>query len=604
MEALSRDGATPQLAGRRARMPSTSRNRSTRRSPRRAARPWGTHRAIGLLGLALPAACAAAPDRTAQPDPPPLEVGVVPPPLPYAPGFDALHYHIALTVPEAGRRIDARTTLVIALRSPLQDTLRLDLTGLRAYDVRVGIGTRSGARPETAPFYQAEGRLVLAVPAGAGVGDTLHVHVAYGGEPDDGLVIGANVHGEWGAFGDNWPNRARFWFPSIDHPSDKATVSFEVRAPGGWRVLANGRLTEEPADGVWRYEMPVPLPTYLMVIGAARFAVGSVDDCADGGMAPARPDRCVPVTSWTFPADSAHGAHVFRRGGEMVEYYARAVGPYPYTKLAHAQAATRFGGMENAGAIFYSQDAVAERRDIEGTVAHETAHQWFGNAVTPHDWPHLWLSEGFATYYGALFFEHADGRDAFRERIDRARRAYLESHVRDLAMVDTLAIPGDNLLGLLNANSYQKGAAVLHMLRGMLGDDIFFSAVRRYYNDHVHGTAVTADLRRAFELEAGQGLGWFFDQWVFRPGHPVLRFDWRWDAPHGEAVVELEQVQDRDWPVFRLPFDIEFDTPTGTVRRTGELRDRRATVRFALPGPPTGARFDPDGWLLFAAADG
>jgi aminopeptidase N len=421
-------------------------------------------------------------------------------------------------------------------------------------------------------------------------------------------VIGENVHGERGAFGDNWPNRARFWFPSIDHPSQKATVSFQVTAPPGWRVLADGRRADAPAhhappaDGVWRYELPVPIPTYLMVIGAARFAVGTIDGCADGGIAHARPDRCVPVTSWTFPPDSAHGMQVFRRAGEMIRFYSDLVAPYPYTKLAHAQAATRFGGMENAGAIFYSEQAIADRRDLEGTVAHETAHQWFGNSVTPADWPHLWLSEGFATYYGALFFEHADGADAFRQRIAAIQRGYLQSQVRHLAMVDTVRIPGDNLLGLLNANSYQKGGAVLHMLRGLLGDDVFFDGVRRYYAAHAHGTAVSADLRRALERQAGTDLRWFFDQWVFSPGHPVLRFDWRWDDAAGEVVVELEQTQQRDWPTFRLPVELAFATPAGEVRRTAEMRERRQTFRFPLPAPPARATLDPAGWLLFAPA--
>jgi aminopeptidase N len=556
--------------------------------------------------LLLAGGCATAADPRTLPDPEPIEVGVVPPPGPYAPGFDALHYHIALTLPETGERVDAQANIAIGVVAPRPDTLRLDLTGLRAHAVRVGVGTRtpSGA----VDFRQSGGRLILPVPATAAVGDTLHVRVEYGGQPTDGLLIGENLHGQRVAFADNWPNRARFWFPSIDHPSDKATVSFEVNAPQGWRVLSNGRRADAaehaapPADGVWRYDLPVPIPTYLMVIGAAPFTVGVIDECADGGIAHARPDRCVRITVWTFPADSARGMRLFRRAGEMVELYSTLIAPYPYTKLAHAQSATRFGGMENAGAIFYAQAPIAQGRDIEGTVAHETAHQWFGNSVTPADWPHLWLSEGFATYFGALFFEHADGPAAFRQRLDATRRGYLTANVQHLAIVDTVAIPGDNLLGLLNANSYQKGGLVLHMLRGLLGDEVFFAGVRRFYANHAHDTAVTADLRRAFEEQSGRELGWFFEQWVFQPGHPVIRFDWRWDAQAGEAVVDLEQTQHRDWPAFRLSADLDFVTPSGVIRRSVEMDARQGTFRFSLPERPTAARFDPDGWLLHARA--
>jgi aminopeptidase N len=557
------------------------------------------------------AACATAPGvgPGAGPllDPEPIEVGVVPPPLPYAPGFDALHYHIELDVPAAGGRIEANTTVILAVTTPRPDTLHLDLTGLAVREVRVARG-RAGQANRTA-FRQAHGRLIMGVPAAVNAGDTLYVHVAYGGEPTDGLIIRDNVHGQRGAFGDNWPNRARFWFPSIDHPSDKATVSFAVRAPVGWQVLANGRRTdphqridEPPRDGIWRYEMPVPIPTYLMVIGATPFSVGTVDGCAAGGTAPARSDECVAVTSWAFPPDSAHAMHVFRRGGDMIEFYSRVVGPYPYTKLAHAQSATRFGGMENAGAIFYSERAIAEGRDIEGTVAHETAHQWFGNAVTPRDWPHLWLSEGFATYFDAVYFEHADGPQALRAKVEGSRRSYLASQVRDLAIVDTTQIPGNNLLRLLNANSYQKGGWVLHMLRNEVGDDAFFAAVRRYYARHVHDTAVTADLRRAFEEQTGRDLGWFFEQWLFRPGHPTLRHDMSWDAQRGEAVVTIEQVQDPAWPTFRFPLTLELATPAGPVRHTGDVHERRTTIRVPLPAQPASLTLDPDVTLLFAPA--
>jgi aminopeptidase N len=566
-----------------------------------------THtRVVVAIPVLLAGGCAAIPDPRTLPDPTPIEVGVVPPAGPYAPGFDALHYHIALTVPETGRRIDGQADIAVAVVAPRPDTLRLDLTGLRVHDVLVAVG--AGTTFRATDFRQADGRLILPVPGTASVGDTLHVRVDYGGEPTDGLIIGENLHGDWGAFADNWPNRARFWFPSIDHPSDKATVSFEARVPAGWRAIANGRRVDAaehappPPDGVWRYELPVPIPTYLMVVGAARFAVGVIDECADGGPAHARPDRCVPVTYWTFPADSANGMRLFRRGGDMVEFYSSLVAPYPYTKVAHVQSATRFGGMENAGAIFYAESPIAEGRDMEGIVAHETAHQWFGNAVTPADWSHLWLSEGFATYFGALFFEHADGRAAFRNSMNATRRGYLTSNVRNLAVVDTTAVPGNNLLGLLNANSYQKGGAVLHMLRGLLGDDVFFDGIRRYYASHAHGTAVTADLRRALEEQSGRELGWFFDQWVFRPGHPILRFAWHWDAAAGEAVVDLEQTQDRAWPTFRLPFEVDFVTSGGVVRHSGELKGCQATFRFALPAPPSGARFDPEGWLLYAPA--
>ncbi|HEX7090835.1 MAG TPA: M1 family aminopeptidase [Longimicrobiales bacterium] len=540
-----------------------------------------------------PQAAGPLPPTPAEPEP--IAPGQAPPPGPYAPGFDAVHYDIALALPDTGSRIRGITRARIALVEPRADTLRLDLVGLAVERVRVN-GRDAAHRHEA-------GKLHVPVPAGAAAGDTITVEVAYAGRPDDGLVIGANVHGRPTAFADNWPDRARFWFPSIDHPSDKATAAFAVSAPQPWAVIANGERRDDVALGppapaavsgarraVWRWATDRPIPTYTMVIGAAEFAIGRAGDaCAPSG------DACIETTWWVFPPDTAHARRVFGRADEMVAFYAELVAPFPYEKLAHVQSSTRYGGMENVTAIFYDERAIAAGRDIEGTVAHETAHQWFGDAVTEADWHHLWLSEGFATYFGALFFEHADGVQRFREIMERNRRAYLASDVTGRPIVDP---DEDNLFELLNANNYQKGGWVLHMLRGLLGDSAFFDGIRRYYRAHEHGTALTEDLIRAMQMASGRELDWFFEQWVFRPGYPRLRVAWAWDAGAGEAVVAIEQVQPAAWPTFRMPLDVELVTPSGTVRRRIEVAERREVARIALDAAPSAVRVDPDGWVL------
>jgi aminopeptidase N len=528
-------------------------------------------------------------------EPDPIPPGQAPPPGPYAPGFDAVHYDIALALPDTGSYIRGITRARIALVEPRADTLRLDLVGLAVERVRVN-GRDAAHRHEA-------GKIHVPVPASAAVGDTITVEVAYAGRPDDGLIIGTNVHGRPTAFADNWPDRARFWFPSIDHPSDKATVAFAVSAPEPWAVVANGErrddvALEPPAPAavtgarraVWRWATDRPIPTYTMVIGAAEFAIGRAGEaCAPSG------DACIETTWWVFPPDTAHARRVFRRADQMVSFYSALVAPFPYEKLAHVQSSTRYGGMENVSAIFYSERAIAAGRDIEGTVAHETAHQWFGDAVTEADWHHLWLSEGFATYFGALFFEHADGVERFREIMDGNRRAYLASDVTDRPIVDPAE---DDLFQLLNANNYQKGAWVLHMLRGILGDSVFFDGIRRYYRAHEHGTALTEDLVRAMESASGRELDWFFEQWVFRPGHPQLRVEWTWDRGTREVALVIEQAQPAAWPTFRLPMEVELVTAEGTVRRRIELDERRKLFRLPLAAPPTLVRVDPDGWVL------
>ncbi|MCI0432627.1 MAG: M1 family peptidase [Gemmatimonadetes bacterium] len=533
-------------------------------------------------------------------EPVPVPSARIPPPGPYAPGFDALRYRVAIVLPAQGERITANAAIDVLVTEPRRDTLRLDLSGLAVTRVQAAV---NGAAAGVVPFRQDDGRLYVPVPVLAQSGDTLHLEVAYEGTPDDGLIIRNNVHGDRSVFADDYPDRARFWFPSIDHPGDKAIVSWEVTAPAGWQVIANGRRVGArddavPPDGVWRWETRVPIPTYTMVIGATRFTVGAVAECARGGATELRPDGCVRVTWWAFPPDRANAGEIFRRGGAMIEYYARRFGPYPYEKLAHVQSATRYGGMENVDAIFYSEQAIARGSLGETTVAHETIHQWFGDAVTPANWHHVWLSEGFATYFGMQFFEEADGVARFRELLAGSAASYLRSNVTDLPIVDTTQIPGEDLNAVLSANSYQKGGQVLHMLRGLLGDDAFFRGLRDYFSLHVHGNARTVDLQRTLEQVSGRDLAWFFEQWVYRPGYPILDVSQTWNTAAAEVVVTIDQVQKPEWPVFRMPVDLALSTPQGELRRRGELTGRRTILRFTLPAEPSRIVVDPDGWLL------
>jgi hypothetical protein len=349
-------------------------------------------------------------------EPAPITAGRPPAPGEYSTNVDALHYDIRLTLPSAGAVIEGTTEIQLALSAAAPDTLALDFTGLSVTTVTVnGTPTR---------FARDAGKLMIPVPPARGRTRRIRVAIAYRGTPDDGLIIRNNVHGHRTAFADNWPNRARFWFPSLDHPADKATAAFTILAPPGWDVVANGRRTGPPvdiraSDGAvhrrYQWRIAEPISTYNMVFGAADFQV------ATAGRVCRTTRRCVDVTTWVFPESAGTAAASFRRQA-MVEYFSQLIAPFPYETLAHVLSSTRFGGMENATAIFYDEQPLADGRNIESTVAHETAHQWFGDSVTEADWPDLWLSEGFATYFGALFFEHADGVDAFRQIMEASRR--------------------------------------------------------------------------------------------------------------------------------------------------------------------------------------
>ena len=555
--------------------------------------------ALGAVPLAPAGACAAQ-------EPVPIPAGVAPPPGPYAPGVDVVHYEVEIGLGSGTDWFAGLATVLVAVEAS-EPTLPLDFTGLEI--------TRVTLAGSDAGYTHREG--VVRVPLeGRTAGDTVEVSVAYRGVPDDGLILAENVHGEPSAFVDNWPNRTRFWLPSVDHPADKATVRFTVHAPTEWRVVANGHLTREgepTSPGAigpegdrrtWVWEVGVPISTYNMVVGAADMEVRTVGLAACGN-APAsrRPDGCVEVTYWVYPQDVERAEPSFRRAAQMVDYFTELVGPYPFEKLANVQSATRFGGMENASAIFYSERGIAEGRNIEGTVSHEIAHQWFGDAVTEADWHHLWLSEGFATYFGAVFFEHADGTSAFRERMEQSRQRILASDDANRAIVDPTE---RDLFALLNDNNYAKGGWVLHMLRGVVGDDAFFAGIREYYRRHAHSAILTEDFEAAMEEVSGQELGWFFQQWVHEPGYPVFEVSESWQPGAGGAggtlAVTLRQVQDPEWPTFRVPMELVLRRDEEAIRRRIEVREREVTVRFALEegARPGTVELDPDGWVLKA----
>jgi aminopeptidase N len=537
--------------------------------------------------------------------PDPIPMGLPPAPGRYTDEIDVLHYDVELVIPLENDRISSRT--VIRYLRPEQrgaHALTLDFTGL-AVEAVTALGI-------PVPYTFEDGIIRVDHPGRPGIFDTIQVEIMARGTPSDGLILRDNVHGAPSAFGDNWPNRARFWFPSVDHPSDKATVSFTVHAPEGRQVVANGIQEGSPvpadpdrAGGLeglwsWRWVNTVPIPTYLMVVGVAEMEVME-QGLAACGQAPASPrdDGCIEITAWAFPADTAHARQVFRRSAEMVDLYVELVGPYPYEKLANVQSSTRFGGMENASAIFYSEQAIAQGRDIEGTVAHEIAHQWFGNSLTPADWAHLWLSEGFASYFGPLFWERTEGDLALRERLAGVRERYLASDVTDRPVVDEGAA---NLLDLLNANSYQKGALVLHMLRNVMGERTFFRGIREYYRRHSGGNVVTADFRQVMEEVHGDSLEWFFQQWLHRPGYPELQTQWSWNPATRQARVTLRQQQRPDWPTFRMPVEFEFVLDGGVHRTSVWVDGRDWTGTVTLPRAPVELRVDPEGWLLFRDA--
>jgi aminopeptidase N len=274
----------------------------------------------------------------------------------------------------------------------------------------------------------------------------------------------------------------------------------------------------------------------------------------------------------------------------ILQFFEERLGAYAYDKLANVQSTTRYGGMENASSIFYSEQAVADGDDSTPLLAHEIAHQWFGNVATEADWPHLWLSEGFATYLTALYLEHARGDAVFRRYMDAARRSALTFSRRNPTepLVDTTYTDPNELL---TTNPYRKGAWVLHMLRQQLGTDTFWTGLRTYYERFRNGNATTADFRQVLEEVSGQDLRAFFDQWTRRAGHPQITATWRHDADAGVCVVDLKQTQ--SGPPFALTLEVGSGALSNQVE-TLDVRERTYTARLDCPTAPDTLTLDPN----------
>jgi aminopeptidase N len=504
-------------------------------------------------------------------------------PHPYRPGIDVLDYAIVLDLPDTGSFIRGDATLTVR-RMARVDSLVLDLRKLNVQRVTLDDRVRA--------FTRTDSTIAIRLPRG----DTGHyrVRVQYSGRPTDGLIVRRDSAKRWTYFGDNWPNRARYWIPSVDHPSDKATVTWTVRGPRGRIVVANGSLIETHTTGrgrrartTTRWRESKPIAPYLMVIAAGPLTRIDLGETACG-LAEIR--RCVSQSVYVFPEIRKTMPGNFARAGDIVRFFASKVGPFPYEKLAHLQSATRFGGMENASAIFYADNLFKRNTLGEGIIAHETAHQWFGDAVTEREWPHVWLSEGFATYFAALWTQQAHGDSAFRAEMSANRATILDDTVA-VAKRPVIDTTTTDLLALLNNNSYDKGGFVLHMLRSELGDTLFFSALQDYYRNHRHATALTVDLQQAFETAAGRGLGTFFDQWLRKPGYPEIEVTW---SDSALTSLSIGITQSQRFGYFEFPLRLALVAPNGEVRRVQISVPAQDVTRVLLPVTGSVERIDVD----------
>jgi aminopeptidase N len=497
--------------------------------------------------------------------------------------IDIKHYEFSITLTDTSDLVKGKAAIEILFR---KDTGDISLDLISKNNNKKGMAVLQVTEKGQALTYtHNNNKLTIQFASAIKKGEHRNIEVSYEGIPADGLIITKNKYGHRVFFADNWPNRARNWLPCIDHPADKAAVDFIVTAPAHYQVISNGIKTADTITGNHEkrthYTESTPLSTKIMVIGVADFAVqeaGTVNG--------------IPVSSWVYPEEKDKGFYDYALAVDILPFFIKNVGAYAFKKLANVESTTMFGGMENASAIFYSDEAsITGTRKSESLLAHEIAHQWFGDMATEADWSHLWLSEGFATYMTILYFEHKYGSDTAKKMLMKDREKVIEFAKKSLRPVVDSSVT--NYMELLNVNSYQKGSWVLHMLRKTLGDAAFWKGIRTYYKNLAGDNATTDDLRIQMESATATTLKDFFDQWLFRPGHPKLDIRWKYDAVKKAINITVIQLQN---DLYFFPLEIQIGK--GLTKQL-PITKRETNVTIPAKEKPGNLVVDPNVNLLF-----
>ena len=502
--------------------------------------------------------------------------------------IDVLHYKFSIELNDNNDTIYGNASIQLKIISAT-GSIKLDL--VKKNEAGKGMVVDSITGPGIRGFVRDRDsvRIILFPNARPGLNDTVTYSIKYHGIPSDGLIISKNKYGHRTFFADNWPDRAHHWIPCVDDPADKASVEFIVTAPSHYQVISNGIQIEETNlpdnKKLTHWKEDVPLPTKVMVIGVADFAVSRVGDI-----------NCVPVYSWVFPENKNEGFTDYAQAKDILAFFINYIGPYPYKKLANVQSKTRFGGMENAGAIFYFENSVSGNRKQETLLAHEIVHQWFGDMATEKSFAHLWLSEGFATYLTHIYVEAKYGTDSLNKRMRSEREEIIDfvktSHK---AVVDSVS----PYMQLLNTNSYQKGGWVLHMLRRQSGDSVFRKSIRKYYETYAGKNADTRDLQKVFESVSGKSLDQFFTQWLYTPENLQLDITWKYNKTAKNIAVTVKQLQPSGNFQFPLEFLIQESMTSMPKRITKTISKNTETFLFPVESKPIRFEADPMISLLF-----
>ncbi len=523
---------------------------------------------------------------------PKFEGAIVEPP---SRDFDFRHLKLECEFDWEEESVDGTVTHTVAALERGARRVKLDSVGI---DIR-SVELESGG---ALSFETKKESLEVDIGRELEAGEEVTFRIHYRAEPRLGVYFKKPLPGSPDIPKQIWTqgetHEARHWIPCFDHPSDKLTTETLITVPRELTAISNGALIEKRAvDGdreLFHWRQKNPHTTYLITVVVGKFSEWKSE--VDG----------IPLAGYVRERFADRAERSFGQTADMMRYFSEKFG-YPYPWERYDQLCVfefPYGGMENTTATTLTEYTLHDANaalDMSSVplVAHELAHQWFGNLVTCRDWGDIWINESFASFSETLYAEHYQGADeAMWRRHGQAESYKREDRGRYRRRLATrrYAEPSD----VFDRHAYPKGARVLDMLRHVLGDDKFFRGIRHYLHRNAFRSVESADFRIAMEEATGESLRWFFDQWVHMGGHPEYRVATEWDEGRGSLAVTVEQTQTVDdlTPLFDMPVVIEVTTPSGAKRHS--VRVSQAKEEFTLPAPerPRMVRFDPGDSIL------
>jgi aminopeptidase N len=534
--------------------------------------------------------------------------------------YDAVNYDLNLGFDIPNKSINGINYMTVRVESDtlrtiyvnLYDNLKVNSIGIKN-KMRTGINYRDAKDiPEwdsTSSYTQTKNYIVITlkdtdVPMR---GDLLALRIDYSGKPVkkgfDSFSF-KELYGNMYIYTLSEPNWGPVWWPSKDFPDDKATMSMHLTVPNGMKGISNGKLESEVPNNngttTFNWNSSYPIATYLTSIVIGTFSYWEDTYTSLDG------SKEMPVVYYAFPKDSAKARVDWKTTPDMVKYFSETFGEYPFIdeKYGNAQFGWTSGAMEHQTITSYGYLLITGDNKYEFVNAHELAHHWFGDAVTLKDWKNIWLNEGFASYCEALWMEHKGGTEAYLSHMKGFDFGYFSGTVyAPSGFIDNPAI---------YATIYQKGAWVLHMLRGVMGDEKFFAGMRDYYEKFKYANADTDNFIAVMEQHYGSSLEWFFDQWVLRgTGRPKYEYSWKFEDFQGQTGsgvytvrLQLKQVQKEAFEVYKMPVMITVVTDAGDkeFRVFNDVREQ--SFLFTVDSKPKEIIIDKDGWVLKKAAKG